>query len=194
MKEQPQPMNESDKYILESIRVLVWSGFATWEDVQQMIDDLLEEDANEGMLRSAVDPEFDKKEAAEATWPEMTDCDRLTAAFAELEADGFAAIENAGMTMSDGLDDTLEVYQRLGKEQVHSYCFYHGQDMERAINGGGLMIAFGHFSSDTEAKMAAGKKVCQLLKKHGLRPAWEEDPEKRIYVPEFDWKRRGVGR
>ncbi len=54
-------MNETDEYILESIKTLVWAGFDSQEDIQQMISDILEEDANEKMLWKSVEPEFQKK-------------------------------------------------------------------------------------------------------------------------------------
>ncbi len=186
-------MNETNQYILNSIRVAVWSGFCDFGDVQQMIGDILEEDADEKMLRAAVAPEFEKKRAAEETWPEVTDNDRLTAAFDELTETGYIALENAGYTMSDGLDDTAELWHQRGRENVHGYCFYHGQDVERAVDGGGLMLAYGVFSDDTAAKLQMGKYLVDVLKRHGLEVKWEEDPERRIELPSFQWRRRTAG-
>lgn len=47
-------MNDTDKYILDVIKSCVWSGFYDTADVHQVIDDILENDADEPMLRAAV--------------------------------------------------------------------------------------------------------------------------------------------
>ena len=41
--------------------------------VSEMIDDILDEDGNESLVRAAVQPEFEKKRSAEASWPEVTE-------------------------------------------------------------------------------------------------------------------------
>jgi hypothetical protein len=63
-------MNDTEKYILDAIKTWVWSGFYDADEVNAMIDDILEGDADEAFLRSTVVPEFEKKSAAETSWPE----------------------------------------------------------------------------------------------------------------------------
>ena len=58
-------MSETDEYILNAIKNWVWSGFYSPDEVDSMIDDILEDDADEAMLRAAVALEFEKKAAAE---------------------------------------------------------------------------------------------------------------------------------
>ena len=72
-------------------------GFDSPADVHRLIDDLLEGDADEALLRAAVGPEFARKAAAEATWPPTTDCDRLDAAFETLNAHGIIALPKRGL-------------------------------------------------------------------------------------------------
>lgn len=123
-------MNESEKYILETLRKIVWSGFYSVDQAHRMIDDILEEDADEEMIRTAVPREFAAKAAAESTWPATTDCDRLDLAFEALNAKGVIALHDAGYTMSDGHDDVGEALNLRGHGGVIGYCFYHGQDVE----------------------------------------------------------------
>ena len=183
-------MNETEKYILDTIKSCVWSGFYEIVDVHQVIDDILEDDANEAMLRSAVAPEFAKKAAAETSWPDVTDCDRLDVAFETMNASGIIALQNAGYTMSDGLGDVGEILHERGRENVRGYCFYHGQDLERAVAGTGLMLAFGDLDNDPTQKTEMGKAVKDLLESNGFLVEWSGDPESRLNIPEFDWKRR----
>ena len=183
-------MNDTDKYILDSIKTWVWSGFYGPDDVQEMIGDILEDDADEAYLRSSVAPEFEKKLAAEASWPEETDCDRLDRAFAELNAIGVIALHNAGYTMSDGISDVGEVLHRKDRATVKGYCFYHGQDVERAVAGNGLMIAFGDVDENKAEKGSVGSLVRDQLETHGFEVQWNGDPETRLCIAILDWKRR----
>jgi|SRR5262245_7249476 len=183
-------MSETDEYILNAIKSWVWSGFYSPDQVDAMIDDILEGDADEAMLRAAVAPEFDKKTAAETTWPVTTDCDRLDCAFEELNARG---VHNAGYTMSDGLGEVSEVLHERGQKNIKGYCFYHGQDVEGAVTGGGLMIAFGDLDNDPTRKTKIGHLVKDILQKSGLTVEWNGNPEARLNVPSLDWKRRRAG-
>ncbi|MCA8985676.1 MAG: hypothetical protein KDA76_18305 [Planctomycetaceae bacterium] len=183
-------MNDTDKYILDTIRTYVWSDFYDASDVLQVIDDILEDKADEAMLRSAVAPEFEKKAIAEASWPNETDCDRLDRAFDQLNENGIIALQNAGYTMSDGLSDVGEELQQRGRANAKGYCFYHGQDLERAVSGGGLMIAFGDLDDDKTAKTKIGSLVRDVFESHGFSTEWNGDPETRIGIPNIEWKRR----
>ena len=184
-------MNDATRYILDAIKSHVWSGFSSPAVVDQLIDDLLEGDADEAFLRAAVGPEFARKQAAEATWPQTTDCDRLDAAFETLNVHGIIALQNAGYTLSDGISDVAEVLHTRGREGVQGYCFYHGQDLERAMAGEGIMLAFGSLDDDQTHKLAVGQRVREILESCGFTVQWNGDSETRLNLPGLDWKRRG---
>lgn len=92
--------------------------------------------------------------------------------------------------MSDGFDDIDEVVDRCGRVNVKGYCFYHGQDLKRAVNGCGLMLAFGDLDGDKNAKLKIGKLIAATLEAHGFKIEWNGDSETRINIPKFDWKHR----
>jgi len=186
-------MNETEQYILNAIKVWVWSGFYSPDEVQDMIGDILEDAADENKVRGAVAPEFEKKAIAEISWPQITDCDRLDEAFSDLNDSGVIGLQNAGYTMSDGISDVSEELEYRDRSGVKGYCFYHGQDLERAVEGGGLMLAFGDIKDTDEGKRAVGGLVAEALSKVGFEVDWNGDPEKRISVPKLDWKRRFNG-
>lgn len=183
-------MSETDEYILDTIKIWVWSGFYSPSDVEEMIADVLEDDADEAFLRASVRPEFEKKVAEETDWSGRTDCDRLDEAFEELNALGIIALHNAGYTMSDGHSDVSEVLHERGRGDVRGYCFYHGQDVERALAGKGLMIAFGDLDDDQGAKTQIGHSVKAVLEGRGFLVEWNGDPETRLNIATIDWKRR----
>ncbi|HEX8507041.1 MAG TPA: hypothetical protein VF630_16875 [Hymenobacter sp.] len=188
-------MNEETEYLFANVRNAVWSGFYTEEEVTEMLEEWLEDDdgeADEAALEAALQQEFADKKAAEAAWPPVTDCDRLDQAFAALSAKGIIVLQNAGYTMSDGLDDVAEVLAEEGREGIRGYCFYHGQDLARAVDGQGLTLAFGGLDDEAEHKIAVGQAVQAALREVGLVVEWNGDPETRLQLPLLIWKRRGI--
>ena len=183
-------MNETEQYIFDAIKSQVWSGFYDESDIHQLIDDIIEEGANEKMLRDCVPIEFGKKLVAEKSWPEQTACDRLDNAFETLRSNKIAAIQNAGYTMSDGFTEVAEMVHQIGNDGVRGYCFYHGQDLERAVTGDGLMLAFGDLDDSLDGKIEIGNIVVDTMQSHGFDVEWDQNPEKRITTGSFEWQRR----
>lgn len=184
-------MTDSDKYVLDAIKAWVWSGFYSPADVDEMIDDILEGGEDEDFLRAAVKPEFENKAEQEKLWPAETDCNRLDAAFSALETYKVLALHNAGYSMSDGHQEAFEVMQDRGKNNFIGYCFYHGQDVEHALAGHGLMIAYDSVTNDVTEMLKIGEMVVSVLQTAGFEVEWDGNPQKRINIPNFDWKRRG---
>lgn len=186
----PLPPNEVNDHILNAIKVGVWSGFYTPDEVHQIIDDLQEDGADETMLRAAVAPEFEKKAEAEKAWPPVTDCDRLDSVFERLTTRGILCLHNAGYTMSDGHEDANEALSNQPENAYFGYCFYHGQDLERAVNGEGLMLAYDHVEGDVPGKSLVGLVIKEELEIAGFSLEWDGTSNKRINIPQMDWKRR----
>ncbi|MEO1522833.1 MAG: hypothetical protein AAFU78_18925, partial [Cyanobacteria bacterium J06633_2] len=119
-------MTSTNEYILDAIRKWVWSGFYTPEQVDMMIDDILEEDADEQLLRAAVATEFANKKESEKLWEEFTDCDCLDSLVELLERSKILFLQNAGYTMSDGHQEAFEILSDIPGHGFIGYCFYHG--------------------------------------------------------------------
>lgn len=185
-------MNDSEQYVSDSIKVWVWSGFYEIDEILLMMEDILEDDCDVGLLEQYANDEITKKNAAEEAWPEITDCDRLDNAFDELNALGIIALHNTGYTMSDGHEDVGEVLRSIDRSKItiKGYCFYHGQDLERVVDGGGLTLAYGDLKAIDDKKVEAGKEIVSVLTKHGFLCEWNEDPGSRINLPEINWQRR----
>jgi hypothetical protein len=183
-------MNDDDQYVLDTIKLWVWSGFYSPDEVQEMIEDILEDGCDEVMLRAAIAPEFARKREAEQAWPAITDCDRLDVAFWRLHEAGVCAIENAGYTLSDGYTEVSEAVAQAPPGHYHGYCFYHGQDVERAVQGQGLMLAFGDLKDRKDEGVAVGHAVVKALAAAGLKAEWSGELGQRIGLPDIDWRRR----
>lgn len=188
-------MSENQDYALEQIRQWVWSGFYSAEDVEEMLPDILEysddeDEVDEQRLRAHVSAELDRKRLAEAVWPAPTDCDRLDSAFQALHAQGICALHNAGYTQSQGHEDVAEFVDQAPAGKYHGFCFYHGQDVERAVDGLGLLIAFGDLQGDDEAGVAVGRAVAGALRDAGFTVDWDGTLDRRIAIPVLNWQRR----
>lgn len=131
---------------------------------------------------------------AQANWPEVTDCDRLDAAFAALEANGVISRQDftcCGTCGASEIHGEIDAARREGRP-AHGYAFYHQQDTESAADGGGLYLNYGADEPGDEAAVAVGHEIVAALKAKGLSPEWNGRIERRIHVP-MDWKRRMPG-
>lgn len=183
-------MNDANQNILDAIKVSVWGGFDTFDQAQEVITDLLEEGADEKMLRESVETEFKLKADAEKSWPQTTDVDQLNSSFRALKKVGILCLHNAGYTMSDGHDDAVAAISEYPKDTFIGYCFYHGQDLERVLSSGGLLLAYDHIRGDVEEKIHVAKIVQREMEAVGFRVEWDGTPDQRINLPDFDWKHR----
>jgi uncharacterized protein DUF6891 len=177
------------------IRREVAAGFSTAGDIAENAVEVLSDEHDEKVLRThAMNLTREAIEAhrrEQATWPVMTDCDRLDAAFAELERKGIVARQNFTCCQTCGhyeIGDEITVARRAGRE-VRGYTFYHMQDTESAVEGGGLYLAYGAVPSVDGALVAVGREIVEALHRHGLESKWDGSGNARIFVV-LDWKRR----
>ena len=134
--------------------------------------------------------EFEAKMTAEADWPARTDWDRLDDVFRHLQSDRILALHNAGHTTSDAHGDAWDLIQRDGPSDWDGFCYYHGQDVERAVDGMPLFLGFDAVKEGADAKVAVGSRVAGALRDAGFSVEWNGDPETRMSVTDLDWKKR----
>jgi hypothetical protein len=181
-------------YAVSEIRRLVWSGFYDADEVKEiLLDEIFQPgEVDAEWATQYIHAEFMRKKEVEGAWPLVTDCDRLNSAFDELNDGGIIALQNAGYTQDEGIEDVTDVYQELGGEasEVEGYCFYHGQDLERAVDGQGLLLTFGDILGDDERGVDVGHRIVETLARHGLAVSWSGSISERIELPEIEWRRR----
>lgn len=183
-------MNKNERYVAEHIQKWVWSGFYTHDDIDRMIDDIVDEESDVAELKSLIGPALRSKLRAERGWPPVTDCERLDQVFVGLHAAGVCALANTGNTMSDGHEHVAEVFAAAPAGHYRGFCFYHGQDVDRAVDGHGVFIAFGDIKGDSSCSVQVGVDVADALRAAGFVVDWNGSIATRIEVPVFDWKRR----
>jgi hypothetical protein len=181
--------------VLEKISTLVRSGFYPKEILMEFLCEEMhapgELDPEEVSL--AIDAGTQRLVGEQETWPDVTDCDRLDLVFAALNECGIVALQNAGYMQDDGYDAVLEAFpEAADDERTIGYCFYHGQDTERAVRGGGLFLSFGPVEPKDEKTKGpeVGRIVQRELERAGFTVSWGGTFSQRILIPKFDWKRR----
>ncbi|WP_374582887.1 hypothetical protein [Pseudoduganella sp.] len=183
-------LNEEELYIAGQVKMWVWSGFYDENDVAEGMDEIVEGEVDVARLRALAAEEFRRKARQELAWPVRTDCDRLDSAFHDLNNARIIALQNSGYTMSDGHSDVGEVHASQPPGTFKGYCFYHAQDMERAIDGHGLMLAYGDMKDTDAGKAEVAAAIVDALARHGLRAEWNGDVGSHINVPAIQWQRR----
>ena len=179
--------------ILYWIRCLVWSGENDVEEVALLVEAQMsdEDEFEEDWLDGEIRREFEGKLAAEKTWPEVTDCDRLDRAFEALGQRGIIALHMAGFTQTDGLDEVEDTYHEAGGESNYTgHCFYTEQDQEGALDGAGLYFGFGHLTGNDTKGVEVGQLVRSALEHEGFEVEWDGTIGRRLHVREFRWQRR----
>jgi hypothetical protein len=178
------------------IRVQVAAGYAPIDDI---VDDVLEVFAetttNTNTLREAAlavaQQALTGHVAEQAGWPDTTDCDRLDAAFAELDRAGIVARQHfscCGTCGAHDIHDEMDQAEKAGTPS-RGYTFFHVQDTEHAVRGESLYLSYGAVDKDRTASLAIGHEVVTVLGRHGLSPAWNGKQAHRIALP-ISWQRR----
>jgi len=177
--------DDSAADVEDRVRLAVAGGYDGAEAIVEALVELVEYDpATEAVvaanrdevvaqIQQMVDSRMAEYAAAESAFPSTTDCDRLTAAFARLEADGVLAREDVGYTQSDLRDEMWELVDRAGSDgrQPRGWVAFHGQDVERVIESGVLYISFAAVSDDDEG-------------------FGNGDPNRRVEIRGMQWQKR----
>jgi hypothetical protein len=172
----------------------VRSGFTPVGEIPEAAVEYLAADADASTLRLHADAYTADALVAHAEAQKQwttTDCDRLDASFAQLEAHGILARQDFSCCQNCGHGEMWDLAQSALAEDrpVRGYAFYHHQDTESAVEGGGLYLAYGSVTEGDEALTGIGHEIVGALRSNGLHVTWDGTTKKRIVVS-LDWKRR----
>ncbi|WP_405207094.1 DUF6891 domain-containing protein [Aquimarina sp. LLG6339-5] len=191
-------MTENEEFIYESIFNQVRMGFLSISEIKENIieeieDNGFEEEISKKWAFENIEQEFNRLLEESKSWKSPTDSERLIEAFDELCEKNIIALHNAGYTTSDGEYEVVEVERTLREYQVISdgYCFYHEQDLSRAITpqDSSLYITYQKVNnSDDKVTLEVGKRVAKILADKGFEIEWNEDINSKILIPNFKWQ------
>jgi hypothetical protein len=188
-------IDEATEDMMGAVADYVWYGFHSIDDINRFIDEdaASGEGFDVGEVKAHAAQALAAKRAAEAQWPPITDNDKLDRAFARLHEQGICALQYAGNTQQDGLVSVADTLDEAGDDadRYTGYCFFHSQDIDSALEGEGLRLAFGCIGSDEpEDVVRVGRRICDVLRAEGFEVEWDGTATKRIKVPELRWQRR----
>ncbi|GGR02381.1 DUF6891 domain-containing protein [Streptomyces netropsis] len=182
----------------EHAGVLVRGGFELPGEIAEAVSDYFYEDGGTPVsvaaARGIVGPLWRERLAEQATWPEVTDPDRVGTAFDALAERGITARMNFTCCGNCGLAE-------IGAEAAEGdrgFVFFHYQDTERAVEGGALCLRYGVHHGTGEGDGSGGKgdtasigrEVAAALVEAGLGVVWDGDPGQAIEVDPLDWRKR----
>ncbi|CAD0005293.1 DUF6891 domain-containing protein [Flavobacterium salmonis] len=192
-------MTENEAFIYESIFNQVRMGFLSIDEIKENIieeieDNEFEDEISEDWAFEKIDQEYQKLLLESKQWKTPTDTEKLIKAFDELADENIIALHNAGYTTSDGEYEVVEVERELQENEVESdgYCFYHEQDLARAIDieNPGLYIAFQKVdNSDDAITIEVGKRIAEVLIDNDFKIIWNGSARSKIEIPGFRWQK-----
>ena len=135
-----------------------------------------------------------KYEEEMLTWGEVTDNDRLDAAFAQFNKEGILSSQNCGKTLSDGHYQLTQAAKKAYKRRKIVYegiCFYHEQDLNNAVFCGQLALRWA-MSEETPSESTATAfvmKLLRILKDNGVSASWNNNLNASLHVT-LKWRQR----
>ena len=147
--------------------------------------------------------------AEKATWPAVTDCDRLDRVEKKLEKKGILLWQASPCcnTCSEAeLPDRIDVITERSpgfSERVRGYAFFIDQNLPEMLSENTLLLvylAYGWFSpddsevpdeDDKEHALAIGHEVCGCLREEGFDVRWDGDFSRKIGLS-LNWRRRAL--
>lgn len=191
-----EPENEDLKQdVIDLIRQEVLFGFADEAEILEATWDLeadYGETLNEEWLKQTIADYYTAYQEESRRWKQPTDFDRLARAFDMLNREKIIALHKAGYTKQDGYSDVSEVISMLSSSiKPAGYCFYHTQDLERAIDPTirNLFLAFDSIPQNDEQAVLIGNKIVATLHENGLKTAWDGTVDQRIEIKDICWQK-----
>ncbi|GGX72748.1 DUF6891 domain-containing protein [Streptomyces hiroshimensis] len=178
--------------------LLIRCGFDTAGEITEAVSDHFHVDGGTPLSVPAagriVRRLWRERLAEQEGWPEVTDADRVAAAFAALNGSDVTA------RMHFACCGTC-AFAEIGGEAAegdHGYVFFQYEDTRHAADGGALLLSYGAHAAagaepgtgDGETAVAVGREVVAALTSAGLTVRWDGDPDRAIRVEPLDWRRR----
>lgn len=181
----------------EQIACYVATGFMSRNEIIELVTEMADDECPQETYRPKIEQMTDEAirahTLAQQSWPAVTDCDRLDAAFAELEQAGIICRQNYTCCQTCGIAEIwpeMEAQRDAGRDIV-GYAFYHSQDTEAAADGASMYLSYGSMTSKPKPALAVAHQVIAALNLNDLKTHWDGTIGQRIYVA-MDWKRRST--
>jgi hypothetical protein len=180
---------------LEQIEKDVLMGFESAEDMVDSIGEMFqdEDDFDEDWLAETVEKRCEEHRENSYNWSKPTDFDRLEAAFDHLIHQKIVCLHKAGYTKQDSISDCEEAVEELADLGIDAigYCFYHTQDLERAVDPKqrNLLLGFDSVNQDDAEAELIGDMIVEVLKVLNFEVNWDGTIAQRIEIKNLNWQK-----
>ncbi|MFE1827983.1 DUF6891 domain-containing protein [Streptomyces yangpuensis] len=190
----PPPLDpEVERELTEAVRRWLRCGYADREALTESAEEYLAvgdvRPVSRDRAARLVERLWRERVAEQADWTGTTDPERITRAFAALEASGITARENFTCCRGCGLGEI----RAEGAQDARGFVFFHAQAAEGAAAGQDLFLMYGGFGSGEARTVSVGQEVVAALDAEGLRWVWGGSAHDAIRVTGLDWRRRLAG-
>ncbi len=138
-------------------------------------------------ISSAPEPETPALKMKPEAWKKAQAA--IDKVFDELENSDLILLQDAGITLSDGMADCSELYnEHPNKKSIIGYCFYTRQDLDRAKKSSELLLAFGSGPKGKEKEtIVVGELIVKKFKEAGFDIQWNGKSSTRpsVYLHKF---------
>jgi len=190
-----EKMNQEIKNeAIEQLEKDILFGFENGDDLLESISEMFydEDDFDENWLKKEIEVRLKNHQTESLNWEKPTDFERLVKSFDELNEEKIVSLHRAGYTRQDGEDDCSEIIAELKEIGITTkgYCFYHTQDLERAIGEEKMLfIGFDSYNREDELAKEVAEKIVEVLKKNGFNTKWNGSLDTRIEILNINWKK-----
>lgn len=174
-------------------------GFQLPDEIFESISELFynEKEFDHEWLKETIDKRYAHHQLESIKWTNPTDFERLAQAFDSLAKNHIVALHNAGYTRQDAEEEcSLAISDLQALEaQPQGYCYYHAQDLERAIDPKSkyLYLGFGTLKNDPSKAQALANYIKSTLSDHGFEVEWSGDIEERLKIININWQKVADG-
>ncbi|MFF7213646.1 DUF6891 domain-containing protein [Streptomyces sp. NPDC008238] len=190
----PLKLDDHERAMLEArVREVLVGGYATRAELAEVAEKFpvpgRRRPVSHEQARELADRMWLERVAEQAHWTGETDPERLTAAFAALEAAGVSAREHVTGPLPSGGART----GAAGAPGVRGFVHFHPGCTDAAAAGRGLPLFYGGFDGSSGTTAAIGREVVAALTAAGLPWEWDGEPDSVITVTPLDWRKRLIG-
>jgi hypothetical protein len=188
-KENASISDEVMSQFVENMRFYICSGFYSDEEILSHAETVIEE-LNFGKLNAEAltRQAIAKLRTAVTTYDNFT---RLARVFDILNRERIIAVHFAGWDLDEGFEEVGKVFAFMKENNIprRGYCFYHKQDIDRAIdpNIQNLQLAFHSMNDDKKIALEVGERIVTLLQETGFDVDWNHTISTRIKISNFLW-------
>ncbi|MFD7640378.1 DUF6891 domain-containing protein [Kitasatospora sp. NPDC059795] len=193
---EPAPLElpeEDGASLVAEVRNLLAAGYTTLAECAELAEEYLvdgdDRPVTAAQAKQLAERLWLERVAEQRTWTGETDPERVTRAFAALEAAGITARENFTCCRNCGQEE-------IGAEAAEGsrgFVYFHSQSAEGAAAGQDLWLLYGGWDGSERTTESVGREVVAALAEVGLTARWDGSPDRAIRVTGLDWRRRLVG-